>query len=171
MAISMHNLTVPMFTMTLTSLIKILGKAEEQCPDLSIAPKDLVEKKLADDMFNLTQQIQRATFHCFQAGAKLTGIDTPEIAENETSIAALQQRLQKTIDFLGALNPADFDGSDEKVVEIKTRIKVLNLTGQDFLQHIAIPQVMFHVTTAYDIIRNAGIEIGKKDLLGESMTR
>jgi len=91
--------------------------------------------------------------------------------DNESSFEDLRDRIQKTIIYLAALASNQFVGSEDRKVEIQTRIKVLNLTSLDFLTHIALPQFLFHSTTAYDILRNAGIQIGKKDFLGAVLKR
>ena len=171
MPISMYRASVPMFKQTLAALSAVIDKAEDYCADNNLGPAEFLERRLAPDMFNLTGQVQRATFHSAQAAAKLTQIDIPEFDDNQNSFADLQSRIQYTIDFLNTLSPEQFDRSEDLELQIQTRLKLLHFLGQDFLCHFAIPQFLFHVTTAYDIIRNAGVEVGKRDFLGDAANR
>ena len=167
----MHQISVPLFNQSLSALAAVLQKAEVHCADNALDPTDFLTKRLAADMYTLTQQVQRATFHSCQAGAKLTRIETPAFDDDENSFDDLQGRIQKTLDFLNTLEADQFEGSDDRKVEIQTRIALLKLSGLDFLLHFAIPQFLFHTTTAYDIIRNANIEVGKRDFLGDGLYR
>lgn len=171
MALTMHRASIPMFKQTLGSLSFILKKAEAFCSDGDLELKDFLQRRLAPDMFNLTQQVQRATFHAAQAAAKLCRIDIPDFKDGEESFADLESRIQFTVDFLNACTPEQFDGSESRELEIQTRLALLQFVGEDFLFHFAIPQFLFHITTAYDILRNAGVEIGKRDYIGDAANR
>ena len=171
MSLSMHQISVPLFKQSLSALVAVLKKAEAHCADNGLDPRDFLTKRLAADMFTLTQQVQRATFHSCQAGAKLAGVETPAFDDDESSFDDLQGRIRKTVDFLNSLEAEKFEESEDRQVEIQTRIALLKLSGLDFLLHFAIPQFLFHTTTAYDIIRNANIEVGKRDFLGDVLYR
>jgi len=171
MPLSMHRVSIPLFKQTLASLSAVLEKAEAHCADNAINVGEFLERRLAPDMFTFTQQVQRATFHSAQAAAKLCDIDIPEFEDDEKSFADLQKRITYTVEFFNFLKPEQFDGSEDREMEIQIRVGTLNFIGQDFLMHFAIPQFMFHTTTAYDIIRNAGVEIGKKEFLGSAENR
>jgi uncharacterized protein len=171
MALTMHRASIPMFKQTLTSLSYILGQAETFCTENKLNVSEFLERRLAPDMFTLTQQIQRATFHSAQAGAKLSGTETPDYDDGEKSFDDLRARIQKTIDFFNTLTPEQFEGSESKELEIMVRVGPLQFIGEDYLFHFAIPQFLFHTTTAYDIIRSAGVEIGKRDFLGNAENR
>ena len=171
MPLSMHRISVPLFKQLLAALAAVLEKAEAHCADNGLDPKDILTKRLAPDMFTLIQQVQRETFHSAQAGAKLADVEIPAFDNDESNFDDLQERIRKTIGFLNTLEPDDFEGSEDKELEIQTRVALRKFSGQDFLLHFAIPQFLFHTTTAYDIIRNADIEIGKQDFLGNASTQ
>ena len=171
MPLSMHRISIPVFKQSLSALSSVLKKAETYCSENNIDTKDLLQKRLAPDMFTLTQQIQRATFHAAQAAAKLAGIDNPEFEDKETSFSDLQQRINYTIEILNQFDAKQFEGSENRPLEVQTRVGIISFIGQDFLLHFAIPQFLFHVTTAYGIIRNAGVEVGKRDFIGNSDDR
>ena len=171
MALTMHRASVPMFKQTLASLSSVLDKAEAFCQENDPDPAEFIERRLAPDMFTLTQQVQRATFHSAQAAAKLAGVDTPEFDDNQKSFADLQTRIKFTVDFFNTLTAEQFEGSENKELEIQIRVGPLQFIGEDFLFHFAIPQFLFHTTTAYDIIRHAGVEVMKRDFLGDAANR
>jgi len=171
MALTMHRASIPMFKQTLASLAHILDQAEAFCQDKNLDVAEFLERRLAPDMFTLTQQVQRATFHAAQAGAKLSGTETPEYDDSEKNFDDLRARIQKTIDFFNTLTAEQFEGSESKELEIMIRVGPVQFIGEDFLFHFAIPQFLFHTTTAYDIIRSAGVEIGKRDYLGNAENR
>ena len=171
MPISMHRASLPMFKQSLAALSAVFYKAQSYCADNNLNPEHFLERRLAPDMFTLTQQVQRATFHSAQAAAKLTQNDIPDFDDNQNSFADIQARIQYTVDFLNSLSPEQFGGSEDLEFEIQTRLKLLRFIGQDFLFHFAIPQFLFHITTAYDIIRNAGVEVTKRDFLGDAANR
>ena len=102
---------------------------------------------------------------------KLAGIDNPEFEDEETSFSDLQQRIKYTIEILNQFDAKQLEGSENRPLEVQTRVGIISFIGQDFLLHFAIPQFLFHVTTAYGIIRNAGVEVGKRDFIGNSDDR
>ncbi len=171
MALTMHRASVPMFKQTLASLSSVLEKARAFCAKNNLDPEKFLEGRLAPDMFTLTQQVQRATFHSAQAAAKLSGTKTPDFDDSEKTFDDIQNRIQKTVEFLNSLFPAQFDGSESKELEIQIRVGPLQFIGEDFLFHFAIPQFLFHTTTAYDIIRQAGVDVTKRDFLGDAANR
>ena len=118
-------------------------------------------------MFNLTRQIQIASDFAKGVSARLADVDVPAYEDNETTFEALQARITKTLSFITSLPAAKIEGSEAR--EIITRPgtpKEKRFNGQDYLLHYGLPQFFFHVTTAYDILRNQGIEIGKRDYMG-----
>ncbi len=171
MSLTMHRACVPMFKQTLAALSSMLHKAESFCADEGLDPEEFLQRRLAPDMFTLAQQIQRATFHTAQAVTKLCGLEAPDYGDSETTFDELQTRIQQAIDFLATFTPEQFDGSENRELEIQTRVALLPFIGGDFLFHFGIPQFLFHCTTAYDIIRNAGVEVGKRDFLGSADNR
>lgn len=169
MSLSMHQMSVSFFDNLLGAFSAILDKAEAHCQSEGLSQTELLEMRLAPDMYTLTQQVQRACFHASGAAARLVGIDLPEEADDEASIGDLKARVARTRSLLSNITPAQLEGSDTKTVEQPTRIAVLSLSGADYLTRFALPQFTFHLTTAHGIIRNAGIQVGKIDFLGHSL--
>ena len=167
MAISMYNASVPVFKQLLTALNAILAKTEAHLLENKIDPMTLLNASLFPDMFNLTRQIQIASDFAKGVSARLADVDVPAYEDNETTFEALQARITKTLSFITSLPAAKIEGSEAR--EIITRPgtpKEKRFNGQDYLLHYGLPQFFFHVTTAYDILRNQGIEIGKRDYMG-----
>ncbi len=171
MALSMHRASVPIFRQSLAALSAVLDKAEAHCRDNDTDPAALLGVSLAPDMYTLTQQVQRATFHASQCAAQLAQAETPGFDDDETTFDDLRARIASAIEYVSSFTPDRFDGSEERIHHIPTRIAVLELAGQDFLLHFVLPQFLFHVTTAYDLIRHAGVEVGKRDYLGDPGNR
>ncbi len=167
MPLSMHQISVPVFHQFLESLSAVLDKAEAHCSATGTEPADMLALRLAPDMFTLIQQVQRACIHASGAAARLAGIEVPEEADDEDSFDDLRARITRTRAFLDGITPAQLDASETQAVEQPTRVAVLTFpTGADLLLRFALPQFMFHVTTAYDIIRHSGVEVGKIDFMG-----
>ncbi len=171
MPISMLRASVPVFRQSLAALSAVLDKAEAHCKDADRDPAELLGLRLAPDMYTLTEQVQRATFHASQCAAQLGRAETPSFDNDEHGFDDLRARIADTLEFVSSFTPDRFEGSEERIHEIPTRIALLELAGQDFLFHFALPQFLFHVTTAYDIVRHAGVEIGKRDYLGNAGDR
>ena len=171
MSLSMHQTSIPIFRQSLAALSAVLDKAEAYCKDADQDPAALLAARLAPDMFTLTEQVQRATFHASQCAAQLGQAETPSFDDDETSFDDLRGRIANTIDYVSSFTPDRFEGSETRIHKIPTRVAVLELAGQDILLHFALPQFLFHVTTAYDIVRHAGAEIGKRDYLGSADDR
>ncbi len=161
MSISMYRASIPVFIRALGNLSAILkkGEAHEGGPAFT-------EARLAPDMLTLVGQIQRASDAAKAAAARLGGIDTPSFPDTEKTFAEMQARIQKTIDFLKSVKPAQIDGSEQRQIEIKAGKRELKFTGEDYLLGFALPNFFFHITTAYDILRHSGVQIGKMDYLG-----
>ena len=167
MPLSMHQISVPVFDQFLQSLSTVLDKAEAHCSATGTDPEGLLSMRLAPDMFTLVQQVQRACIHSSGAVARLAGVDLPEEADEETSFDDLRARIARTRAFLDGFTPAQLDASETNPIDQPTRVAVLTFpTGADLLLRFALPQFMFHVTTAYDIIRHSGVEVGKIDFMG-----
>jgi len=126
----------------------------------------LLNARLFPDMYPLTRQVQIATDMSKGAAARLAGLEIPKYEDNETTFAELQARIAKTIAFLDTIKPAQLEGSEARAVVISVRKIDLKFTGQDYLLKWVNPNVYFHVTTAYNILRHNGVELGKQDFLG-----
>ena len=118
-------------------------------------------------MYPLTRQVQIATDMSKGAGARLAAIEIPKYEDNETSFAELQTRIAKTIVFLDAINPQQLEGAASREITITIRKADLKFNGQDYLLKWVLPNVYFHVTTAYNILRHNGVELSKQDFLGQ----
>jgi len=168
MAISMYQASAPRFVHTLKSLSAILGKAQAHCEAKKIDPLVLTASRLYPDMFALARQVQIACDSAKGAVARLAGFVFPKHADTEKSFEELQMRIIKTLDFIATVKAAQVDGSEDKEIVIKLRGKDTSFKGMPYLLGFAWPNFYFHVTTAYNILRHNGVEIGKSDFLGAS---
>ena len=163
---SFYDAVVPAYLQMLGSLTGILGKAEAHCQATNIQPEVLLGSRLFPDMLPLSKQIQLASDFAAKGCARLTHSEVPD---TEKTFEELKQRLAKTIDYVKAYKPAQFDGADAKDVTFPAGPdKSMTVKGQQFLSHFALPNFYFHAATAHDILRHNGVEIGKRDFLGVS---
>jgi hypothetical protein len=169
MAISMHQASVPRFAHMLTSLSAMLDKAAAHCEAKKIEPAALTGFRLYPDMLPFTRQVQIACDSAKGAAARLAGVELPKHEDTEQSFAELKARIAKTLDFIQSLKPAQIDGSEAREVVIKLRGQDTKFQGQQYLQNFAWPNFYFHVTTAYNILRHNGVELGKRDFIGNPL--
>ena len=167
MAISMHQLSVPVFTQYLLALSANLDKAAAFCAAKKIEPSVMTSARLAPDMFPLARQVQIACDFAKGASARLAGADVPSWSDDEKTFDELKARITKTIDFIAALKPTAFDGADTRDVTIKVRGNDMTFKGLPYLANYAMGHFYFHCTTAYAILRHNGIELGKGDFIGK----
>ena len=167
MTISMYQASVPVFIRMLNNLAAILEKAAAHAEAKKIAPAVLLNSRLYPDMFPLSRQVQIASDTAKGGAARLAGMEPPKYEDNETTFPELIERLRKTIAYLNTLKPEQIDGSEKKKVTLKVRDEMLTFEGLTFLLNRALPNLFFHVSTAYAILRHSGVEIGKKDYLGK----
>ena len=168
MNLSMYQASIPTFIRALNNLSAILTKAEAHAAAKKIDPSVFINARLAPDMFPLSRQIQIASDGVKGCAARLAGIDVPSFADTETTFAELQTRIAKTITFLQSVTAAHIDGSEERAISLKVGPRELSFKGQDYLLSFVIPNVYFHITAAYAILRHNGVEIGKMDFLGNA---
>jgi uncharacterized protein len=166
MTVSMYLISVPVFSARLAALSAMLSKAEANALERKIDPQVFLSARLAPDMFALTRQVQIATDHAKGAASRLAGREVPKYEDTEGSFAELQARIARTIDLLKGVAPGDIDGSEDRVIELKLGQRELSLPGLQYLLDVAVPNFYFHVTTTYNILRHNGVEIGKRDYLG-----
>lgn len=166
MAVSMYQISVPVFTRMLTNLIAILDKAAAHCEERKIDPAALINYRFYPDMFPFSRQIQIATDAAKNGSAYLAGAEPPKFDNSEQTFPELIARVQKTIEFVNSFKPEQIDGSEEKEVSIKRGETTVTYKGQEYLLNRVLPNFFFHITTAYDILRHNGVELGKKDYLG-----
>ena len=167
MTVSMYKISVPIFVQFLTSLSAVLDKAAAFAEAKKIEPSVLLNTRLAPDMFPLGRQVRAATDHAVNACGRLAGVELPALPNADASIPELKDRIAKTIEFIKGLKPAQIDGSEDKQIKITFPSgAVREFTGQSLLLNNSLPNFYFHCTTAYDILRHCGIELGKRDFMG-----
>ncbi len=167
MTISMYKTSVPIFVQFLTSLSAVLDKAAAYAEAKKVDPAVLLNMRLAPDMFPLARQVRAATDHAINACGRLAGADMPSLGNAEASIPELKERISKTIEFLKGLKATQIEGSEEKPIKITFPSGATReFTGQSLLLTNSLPNFFFHCTTAYDILRHCGIELGKRDFMG-----
>ena len=166
MSFSIYDASAPVFVHMLKSLAAILKKGEASAEARKIDPSVLINDRLAPDMHPLSRQVQIATDAAKGCVARLAGLDIPSYPDTETTFADLQDRIAKTIAFIEGADAAAMEGSEDKSFTIKLRSGDLTLTGRELLLNMANPNLYFHITTAYLILRHNGVEVGKPDFLG-----
>ena len=166
MALSMYDLSVPVFTRGLGQLTHLLDKSLAHAKAQGIDLGTLVEARLAPDMLTLAGQIQRASDASKLGTARIAGITAPSFPDEEKTWDDLLARIVKTQDFLASVDRTLIDGHEERPVTIKAREGEAHFTAQRYLLQFALPNFFFHVTTAYDVLRHKGVPIGKLDYLG-----
>ena len=166
MSFGMYQASVPAFLKMLTNLSAILEKAEAFAAERKIEPETLLNWRLAPDMFALTRQIQIAADFAKGTTARLAGREVPKYADEEKSFAELKVRIAKTVKFVEGFAPKDIDGSEGRDITLTVGGQELHFKGEPYLVHFALPNFYFHATTAYDILRRCGVDIGKRDFLG-----
>ena len=168
MAVSMFQISVPIFVRQLNGVAGCLKKAQALYAEKKYDESTLLCYRFFPDMFSFAKQVQIATDHARNCAALLAGLEAPKYEDNEKSIAELIARVEKTIAWLNTVKPGQVDGTEGKAVTIKTRDREINFTGLELLQNRSLPNFYFHITTAYDILRHNGLEIGKRDFMGAS---
>lgn len=167
MALSMYDLSVPVFARGLGQLTHLLDKSLAHAQANGIDPATLVEARLAPDMLTLAGQIQRASDASKLGVARIAGITAPSFPDEEKTWDELQARIAKTQDFLKTVERSQIEGQEERAVVIKQREGEAHFTAQRYLLQFALPNFFFHVTTAYDVLRHKGMPVGKMDYLGK----
>ena len=167
MTISMYQASVPVFIRTMNNLVGILEKGAKYAETKKMDPSVLINSRLFPDMFPLSRQVQIASDIAKRGVAQLAGMEAPKFEDTETTFPELIDRIQKTISYLDTFKPEQIDGSEEKTITLQMRDNTLSFQGMPFLLYFVLPNVYFHVTTAYDILRHCGVEVGKQDFLGQ----
>ena len=162
----MYQVSVPVFTHAFGALAKVLAKGEANIAERKIDPAVILSGRLAPDMLPLTKQVQIASDTAKFAAARLTGEPAPSFADEETTLDQLRERCARTISFLETARPDAFQGSETRMISFGGGDTKWTLRGDAYLLSFALPNFFFHVTTAYDILRHKGVEIGKRDFLG-----
>ena len=167
MALSLYQASVPVFQQFLGSLRAELAKAEAHAAAHKIDPAVLLQARLYPNMFPLLRQVQIAGDFAKGAPARLAGLEPPKYEDDETSFADLYARIDRTSAFLKTLKAAQIDGQEERTIELKVGGQPMSFKGQPYLLQFALPNFFFHATTAYAILRHNGVELGKRDFMGQ----
>ena len=165
----MYDLSVPLFKKKLSILFTILKRTNQQVSNRRMNAKDILNGQLSSDMWNFTRQVQMTTDFIKNGVARLAGIKFETFEDNEKSLAELQTRLIKTISCLNEVKPEQINGAENRIIEIEIRKTKFEFSGSDFLQNFVTPNVYFHLSIAYGILRAKNIDLGKVDYLGHSI--
>jgi uncharacterized protein len=167
MSITMYQASIPPIIRILNNLAAILKKGVAHAEAKKIDPAVLINSRLFPDMLPLIKQIQIASDVARKGAARLAGLEAPKIEDDETTFPELIDRLKKTVAYLETFTPAQIDGSEEKSISLPVGDKTMTLEGLPYLVSFILPNVYFHVATAYNILRHNGVELGKLDYLGK----
>jgi hypothetical protein len=166
MSISMFQASVPRLVNMLGNLSNIIDKAQAHVEAKKLDPTTLTNYRLFPDMLPMKSQVQIACDTAKGVVARLAGVEIPVYEDNEQTLSDLKARIAKTISFVQTMTPAQIDGTEDKEIVVKRGEKETRYKGMQFLLGHALPNVYFHITTTYNILRHNGIEIGKRDYLG-----
>ena len=166
MSLSMYQASIPAFVQMLNNLSAILDKAEAHAGSRKIDPEILLNYRLAPDMLPFVRQIQIAADLAKGAAARLAGVEVPKHDDIEKTFSDLKVRLAKTVAFVQSFKPTDIDGSEDREIKLTLGEHTMSFKGQPYLVHFVMPNFYFHCTTAYDILRHCGVELGKRDFIG-----
>jgi len=167
MKLSMYQASVTVFIRQLNNLVAILDKAAAHADAKKIDPKVLLNIRLFPDMFPLVRQVQIATDTARGGGARLAGLEVPAQEDAETTFPELVARIRKTVSYLETLKAEQFEGSEDRTISWQTRSSTKSMQGLPYFLNHSLPNLYFHLTTAYNILRHAGVELGKQDFLGK----
>lgn len=168
MTISMYEASVPVFIRMLNNLAVVLEKGATYTTDKKIEPTVLLNSRLFPDMFPLIRQVQITSDTAKSGAARLAGVEPPKFEDNETSFPELMARIEKTVAFLNTLKAAQIDGAEDKTITVTARGKTVTYVGMPYLLNTVLPNLYFHITTAYAILRHNGVDVGKRDYLGRA---
>jgi len=166
MSISMYDVSIPIFTLSLNNLSAILDKAESHTESKKVDSKVLAQARLIVDMLPLSSQIQIACDTAKGAAARLAGISIPKHEDTEATIAELKARIAKTLEFIKTVKPEQLQGSETREIVLQFPQNTLKFNGVNYLTNFALPNFFFHITIAYALLRKNGVDIGKRDFLG-----
>ena len=166
MSLSMYQASVPVFVRALTNLRHVFQKGEAHAKSKNVTDEVLLQTRLVPDMLPLVKQVQIACDMAARGAARLAGVEPKSFEDNETTLPQVYARIDAAIDYVKSFKPEQIDGSETRMVQMKTRNGELTFNGQDYLLGFTLPNLFFHCTTAYDLFRGMGVEIGKSDFIG-----
>jgi hypothetical protein len=166
MSITMYDASIPVFKQMLNGLRSILSKTQTHLEINKIDASQILGARLFPDMFDFTRQVQVATDFAKSVSARLANIEVPSYSDTEKSLSELDARIAKTLAFIDSIKPEQISGSEErKIVTQAGTPKEKIFDGKTYLFHYGLPHFFFHITTAYDILRHCGVEVGKRDYI------
>jgi hypothetical protein len=166
MALSMFQASVPVITQLLNGLAGVVDKAAAHVAEKKLEESALLQYRLFPDMFTLGRQIRQATDFGRNAPGRLAGVELPNFPDADASFAEAKARIAKSLDFVKGFTPAQIDGTEEKDISWMAGQRQMSFKGQAYLLHFCLPHFFFHCTTAYNILRHNGVELGKRDYMG-----
>jgi uncharacterized protein len=166
MSVSLYDVSIPIFTLSLNNLAAILDKAASHAEDKKVDPKVLPQARLIIDMLPLSSQIQIACDTAKGAAARLADVEIPKHEDTEATLAELKARLAKTLEFIKTIKPEQFQGAETREIVLKFPQSTLKFTGVNYVTNFVLPNFFFHVTMAYALLRKNGVQLGKRDFLG-----
>jgi uncharacterized protein len=167
MSLSLYQCSVPIYERSLNAFLAILDKAEEHATAREFDPNSYLAMRLSPDMWPLARQVQAFCDHAKNSSFRLASKEPPVMEDKETTIAELRQRIHATLDMLKSIDAKAMEGGEIREMVIPAGANKLKIPGVDYLLHFAMPNFYFHLTTAYDILRTSGVEIGKRNFMGE----
>jgi hypothetical protein len=167
MSISIYQASVPVFERSLKALDAMLDKAAAYAEVRKFDSAIYVTIRLRPDMLPFARQVQIACDNAKNASARIAGVEAPRFEDNEATLGELKARIEKTLAFIAGIAPKAFDGAAEREIVFPVGPNKMKMNGADYLLHYVTPNFYFHVTTAYDILRYSGVEVGKRDFLGQ----
>ena len=168
MTLSIYQASVPVYVKRLEALSTILDKAAAYASQRKIDPAVLIQARLFPDMLPLSRQVQIACSHAIRGSARLSGAEPMSVDDKVSSFDDLKALISKTMEIVKAVDPKKMEGMEDRDITFPAGDQKRTLSGSDYLVHFSMPHFYFHVTTAYDILRNNGLEIGKDDFMGEA---
>jgi hypothetical protein len=166
MSISLYDVSIPVFTLSLNNLSAILDKAESHGEAKKVDPQVIPQARLIVDMLPLSAQIQIACDTAKGAAARLAGVEAPKHEDTEATLPELKARVARTLDFIKTIKPEQLQGAETRQVVLQFPQTTLKFNGLNYLTNFALPNFFFHVTMAYALLRKNGIDLGKRDFLG-----
>jgi len=166
MSITMHRISAPIFARHLKGLANCMTRTQALYAEKKYDESSLLNYRFYPDMFHFTMQVQMAIFHSTGCMANLAGVDAPRFDGQPESLGDLIDRVNKTIEFIESISPEQVDDKEDQDITIRMRDREMTMKGYELVQDRALPNFYFHCTTAYDIMRHNGVEIGKRDFMG-----
>jgi hypothetical protein len=167
MTVWMYDASVPVFRQMLKCVVGVLEKSAEYARERDVPVEVLLESRLFPDMYPMVRQVQIVTELAHRCASRLTGKEPQEFENKEKTLDELLARIDATLRHLDEFSPEQFTGSADRIFDFRARERPITLSGKDYLLHFILPNIVFHATTAYDLMRHQGVKLGKRDFLGQ----